>query len=89
MEPREDQSLLLLRTCDGKESQRVPGHEWCLGGARTAGKSQNGPEGAGQRTVLNAGEEEKQIQGTVPAHPGGKERFLPQDADAGHEGDLR
>ena len=38
MQAREELSSLLHQTCNGHKRQREPGHEWCLGGARAAGK---------------------------------------------------
>ncbi|CAN8179347.1 unnamed protein product, partial [Coccothraustes coccothraustes] len=32
MEPREEQRSAPLQACTGQESQREPGHKWCLGG---------------------------------------------------------
>lgn len=39
MEPCEEQSSLLLQACSGSQSQREPGHQWCLTSARAAGRN--------------------------------------------------
>ena len=64
---------------DGQERLREPGHEWCLGGARTAGRRQceraERSPGKGLCQVLQS--KAKSPWRAVLAHSGGKKAFLP------------
>ena len=80
---------LPLKACDGQESQGEPGHEGGLGGARAAGKKRaKGLRGALARGCAQCYRGQAATpRGTLGAHPGSLESFLPPDT--GHEGHLR
>lgn len=82
MEPREEQSSAPLQVCNGQESQREPGHKWCLGGVRAAGK--NGVTGAQRSPDRGCSQCYRRTrsnpQATLGTHPGSLESFLPTAA---------
>ena len=89
MEPREEQSHSCYKLEMGKRARERQGMRGALEGQEPQARTKRkGSEEPWQGAVLSATEDKQQPPGgTLGAHPGSLESFLP--LDAGHEGHLR